>query len=189
MMEDNIELPNSQYININLGLKYLNNNKKLYLKILNSFIVRYNHLNLPILDEDELKSTMHTIKGLSATLGMEKLSTLAKKIHDKKTNELLEEFTELLALIIGDLTNAQIKSLLIIDSNHKNIDTLINNFEADHDIIIATTISDALESISTEKIDLILLNTELTDLSLSTIIKEKNISLITFSEAIEVKNI
>jgi len=51
-MDEEIQLPNSSYIDTNLGLKYLNANKKLYLKILNSFLTRYENFDINNIEEN-----------------------------------------------------------------------------------------------------------------------------------------
>ena len=102
-MDEEILLPNSKHININLGLKYLNGNNKLYLKILKSFLTRYKNFDINVLKEDELKNEMHTLKGLSSTLGMESLSHLAEEIHKETTAECLIDFSITLSQIIADL--------------------------------------------------------------------------------------
>ena len=77
------QIPNFKYINTEIGLKFLNSNEKLYIKILKSFLDRYEHIEITSLTMEELKSVVHTIKGLSATLGME-------KIHELCLSELTE---------------------------------------------------------------------------------------------------
>ena len=104
-MSKKILLPRSDYINIDKGLKYLNGNKKLYLKVLNSFLTRYQHFDINEIEEETFKSEMHTLKGLSSTLGMESLSKLAKELHEEKSKELLFDFTKTLKFIISDLKN------------------------------------------------------------------------------------
>ena len=96
-------LPNSRYINTTLGLKYLNNNQQLYLKILNRFVERYKEFNIHHLKEEEFKTQMHTLKGLSSTLGMERLSELAQILEEKLSPETLEEFTTILTSILTTL--------------------------------------------------------------------------------------
>ena len=102
-MDEEILLPNSDHINIDLGLKYLNGNKKLYLKILKSFLTRYKNFDINALKEDALQNEMHTLKGLSSTLGMESLSHLAEEIHKEATKERLVLFSTILTQIIADL--------------------------------------------------------------------------------------
>jgi len=96
-------LPNSEYIDTTTGLKYLNNNKGLYLKILNRFLTRYSNFDITSIKEDDFKNEMHTLKGLSSTLGMEQLSTLAKNLHEEQNEELFRDFTKILDAIILDL--------------------------------------------------------------------------------------
>jgi HPt (histidine-containing phosphotransfer) domain-containing protein len=93
-------LPNFKYINSDIGLKFLNFNQKLYIKILNSFLERYEHLDILALESEELNDVIHTIKGLSATLGMEQLYGLTIL---ELTNDLREELKESLALVITEL--------------------------------------------------------------------------------------
>ena len=93
-------LPKFKHINSDIGLKFLNSNQKLYLKILNSFLERYEHLDIILLEGTELNDVLHTIKGLSATLGMEQLHTLTMS---ELTNDLKEKLKESLALVITEL--------------------------------------------------------------------------------------
>jgi HPt (histidine-containing phosphotransfer) domain-containing protein len=93
-------LPKFKYINSDIGLKFLNFNQKLYIKILNSFLERYEHLDILALESEELNDVIHTIKGLSATLGMEQLYGLTIL---ELTNDLREELKESLALVITEL--------------------------------------------------------------------------------------
>jgi len=60
-MRKNNSLPNSKYIDTTIGLKYLNNNEELYLKILNRFLTRYRDFDIKSIKEDDFKSEMHTL--------------------------------------------------------------------------------------------------------------------------------
>jgi len=177
-MIEQISLPSSKYIATNLGLKYLNNNKKLYLKILNRFLTRYQEFNLNDIKQDEFKNEMHTLKGLSSTLGMEYLSNLAKNLHDEQNEELFKDFTQTLDSIIAALNAMQPKSILIVTDKHDEIDTLLDILETDYDVIITITSQEALESIDKESIDIVLLNPALMSHELDNILKQKSISMI-----------
>jgi len=96
-------LLNSKNINTTLGLKYLNYNEKLYLKILNNFLTRYETLNVIQLDPLDLKSTMHTFKGISASLGMEALTLLAHELHEYPSERAMVEFSYLLKDTVEEL--------------------------------------------------------------------------------------
>ncbi|HIP51981.1 MAG TPA: hypothetical protein EYG94_07845 [Campylobacterales bacterium] len=188
-MNEETLLPNSDHININLGLKYLNGNKNLYLKILNSFATRYKYFNIKNIEEDKFKNEMHTIKGLTATLGMESLSNLAKNLYDRQSEELLLDFSKTLKCIIADLSYTQTKTLLIIDDNSNDIDSLIETLENHYDIMVVTTPSDDIESIKRENIDIVLLNPELTNDELKHTLEQKKISIINLSKPININNL
>jgi len=188
-MDEEISLPNSAYINIDLGLKYLNGNKKLYRKILNSFATRYKYFNIKNIEEDKFKNEMHTIKGLSSTLGMESLSNLAKNLYDRQSEELLLDFSKTLKCIIVDLSYTQTKTLLIIHDNSNDIDSLIETLENHYDIMVITTPNDDIESIKKENIDIVLLNPELTNDELNHILEQKKISIINLSKPININNL
>jgi HPt (histidine-containing phosphotransfer) domain-containing protein len=101
------KLLNSNNINSTLGLKYLNHNEKLYLKILNNFVTRYKGLNVVLLDPIELKTTMHTFKGISASLGMEALTLLAQELHESPNERAMVEFSYLLKETIEEIEEIQ----------------------------------------------------------------------------------
>jgi HPt (histidine-containing phosphotransfer) domain-containing protein len=125
----NTAIPYFQYIDTNIGLRYLNNNRELYLKILNNFLNRYKDLKIEILEDGELKDTIHSIKGLSSTLGMTRLSQLATSIHETKNMEKLDNFSKILSLTINELKveleSQNIKTILLIDDKIIDIDILV----------------------------------------------------------------
>ena len=177
-MDKEILLPHSQYIDISLGLKYLNGNKKLYLKILNSFLTRYKNFNINSIKKNELKNEMHTLKGLSSTLGMESLTDLVKELYSEQTEELLLDFSKTLQCIISDLNAIQTKTLLIINDNSDEIDTLIEIIEDRYDVIVTVTVTDAVESLSKENIDIVLLSPALNTPKIENILEQKKIFII-----------
>jgi len=188
-MDEEIQLPNSSYIDTNLGLKYLNANKKLYLKILNSFLTRYENFDINNIEENKLQGAMHTLKGLASTLGMVQLSDLAKNLQQQVNKELLLEFSKTLACIISDLNNIQIKTLLIIDDANDDIDNLIDILGNNHDIMVTTTQEEAIETINSEKIDLALLSEALNSKYIQENLVRKNIVIIELSKPIDIKSL
>jgi len=76
-----IKFPNTPSIDIVLGLKHCNNNQPLYSKILNSFVKRYQNINLNKISTEELPRTLHSLKGLSATLGMVLLTEIITELE------------------------------------------------------------------------------------------------------------
>jgi len=100
-----IKLPQSSNINTTIGLKHLNNNSSLYLKILNSFKQRYTNINIQTLNPEERERTLHTIKGLTATLGMESLLYTIQELEKRFDETLLPLFSQQLALVLEDIQN------------------------------------------------------------------------------------
>jgi chemotaxis protein histidine kinase CheA len=100
-----LELLNSPSIDTHMGLKYFNNNATLYIKILNRFVERNDGLNLEELSNDELERTLHTLKGLTSTLGMLPLTALIDKIKNKSDKILINEFTQELSKNIRNIKN------------------------------------------------------------------------------------
>ncbi|HHD81034.1 MAG TPA: Hpt domain-containing protein [Campylobacterales bacterium] len=173
---------NFKYIDTELGLQYLNGNEELYFKILKNFVNRYKDLQIEILDRDKLDNTIHTIKGLSATLGMTKLSEIATKLNEKKIYEKdkLIEFSKKLQLIIDELEiklqDDKPKTILIITDKIIDIDILIEILGDKHDVIVALDKTMALEAIETENISLILFEIDMIDIYDD--IKSKSIPII-----------
>lgn len=98
-----IKLPNTPNIDITLGLKHCNQNRALYLKILKSFVERYQQLNLNELEERE--RTLHALKGLTATLGMVKLNQLLRELEESFNPIVINRFQQLLSQTIRDIIN------------------------------------------------------------------------------------
>lgn len=188
-MDEEILLPNSHYIDTDLGLKYLNANKKLYVKILNSFLTRYKNFDITKIEENKLHAELHALKGLASTLGMVSLSDLAKELQKQVNTKLLLEFSKTLSTIIADLNKIQRQTLLIIDDENDNIDTLIDILEESYDIMVCTTQEEAIESIDSEKIDFALLGKSLNSSTIKERLINKNISIIEFSKPIDTNSL
>ena len=154
---------NSMIKDIDIGLKYLNNNKELYLKILNNFLNRYRDLKIELLEDCELEDTIHNIKGLSSTLGMVKLSKLATDFHENKDKSKLPDLSKALSLVINELKmeieSNNIDTILLINDKIVDIDILVELLDENYDIIVALDKMSALNSIDSENISLILLDT------------------------------
>ena len=91
-----IKLINSPLINTDIGLNYFNKNKTLYLKILHSFTQRYENLNVQNIEKEELERTLHTIKGLTLTLGMEPIAHSIKELEKGMSEIRVKSFNKLL---------------------------------------------------------------------------------------------
>jgi PleD family two-component response regulator len=165
-------LPIFEHINTYIGLKYLNGNENLYAKILNNFLKRYKHMELNTLKNEELHDVIHAIKGLSSTLGMTRLEKVSTKLHQEKNPsiELIEECSKTLKINIQELSlllpsnKKDISNILIINNEPNEIDELMEILDNDFDILLALNKYEALEIFDEEKIDLVILHTELDDL-------------------------
>lgn len=165
-------LPIFEHINTNIGLKYLNGNKNLYTKVLNNFLKRYKYMELNTLKNEELHNVIHAIKGLSSTLGMTHLEKLSTKLHQEKnpSRELIKECSKTLKINIQELDlllpskKKDISNILIINNEPNEIDELMEILDNDFDILLALNKYEALEIFDEERIDLVILHTELDDL-------------------------
>jgi len=88
-----IKFPNTPSIDIVLGLKHCNNNQPLYFKILNSFVKRYQNINLYDISAEELPRTLHSLKGLASTLGMVNLSHIVSDLESSLDKTKINSFS------------------------------------------------------------------------------------------------
>jgi PAS domain S-box-containing protein len=109
-LNDDFTIPTLKNIDVDLGLKYLLGNKKLYLNILNDFYNSYKKLKLIDLNEQEFKRTLHTIKGLSANIGANTLYEISKELEETKDKNLFLKFDTELNLLLSELKVLDIKS-------------------------------------------------------------------------------
>jgi len=98
-----IKLPNTASIDISLGLKHCNQNRALYFKILNSFVRRYQHINLYQLEDRQ--RTLHSLKGLSATLGMSALNKIIMQLENSFEVIYINHFEQELNKVVKNIIN------------------------------------------------------------------------------------
>lgn len=87
-----IDIPEFANINTEVGLNHLGDNKSLYIEILKDFYKQYKEFTLDGLEDAEIKMQIHTLKGLSASIGAETLNDISKRIDvslDKNLFNLL----------------------------------------------------------------------------------------------------
>ena len=107
-----VDIPDFSTIDIQIGLKHLVENKKLYLKILNDFYNNYKDMKLEELAEDEFKREIHTIKGLSSNIGAMALNEITSKLEKDKN----------LVSLVGEELNkviAELKEKLVLRGDKK----------------------------------------------------------------------
>ena len=172
MPTDENQLPLFKHIDTSIGLKYLNNNHDLYLKVLYNFLERYKTLKLSSLENQALQNVIHAIKGLSSTLGMQSLEKVTTELHQHNNLNinLIKNCSNELQKVIKELEQRlpvnkdTISTILIINNNPDEIDELIEILDGDFDILLALNKYEALEVFDEEQIDLVILHTELDDL-------------------------
>jgi len=98
-----IKLPKTDSIDTTLGLKHCNQNRALYFKILNSFVKRYQHINLHQIEDRE--RILHSLKGLSATLGMNTLNQTIIELEESFEPTYINNFEHELSTIVKEIIN------------------------------------------------------------------------------------
>ncbi len=110
---NNNKLPEFESFDKAYGLKLLMGNVKVYKEILKG-IVKFKDTDFYHLNDEELKRSLHTLKGLLASAGTLELSNFAKEIEESLNKELLSSFLERLNKVI-----AEINDKLIVNDEKK----------------------------------------------------------------------
>ena len=100
---EEISIPNFISICTATGLSHMSGDKELYLKVLRKFRDNYRDLDLNTIQDEEYNITLHTIIGLSETIGAIELSTISKELKEAKDKTLISKFQNELASVIGEL--------------------------------------------------------------------------------------
>ncbi len=168
MQHNAILLPSFHLIDTKIGLKYLNGNHELYIKILTNFLTRYKELEFLSLDPEASHNVVHAIKGLAATLGMQRLAEVASLLHngedhyrchfDQELKRILQELNRGLGASVEVEDN--LKTLLILNRNTLDIDYLLETLEGEYDVLVALELDEAIEILEDETIDLLLVGME-----------------------------
>ena len=88
-----IDIPEFENIDKKIALKSINENKKLFIKILIKFL-KYKDIKLEELNEEEFARIIHTLKGVLLNIGATKLYEIVVKLDKIKDKKLLSEFYE-----------------------------------------------------------------------------------------------
>jgi CheY-like chemotaxis protein len=115
-LQKDIDIPVFYGIDTKVGLSHMAENKKLYIKILKDFYSNYKDLRLEELNDEELKRTAHTIKGLSANIGANDLTIVSKELEDTLNKNLFDKFYNELNKVLNELktignTNKNLKPI------------------------------------------------------------------------------
>ena len=95
-------LPDMIHVDTRAGLSRVMGDATLYEKLLSDFAKKYSTLKISPQNED-FKRLIHTIKGLSASIGAEKLSEISKTLEDDPNVENLTAFQEQLNLVCDEI--------------------------------------------------------------------------------------
>lgn len=104
-----IILPVFKCIDTMIGLVHMGNNKKLYLKVLQDFYQNHKTLDLKLLNMKELELVIHTIRGISSSIGAMKLYEITQHLDKEKNTILLEELEKALAEVLHELSVLEVK--------------------------------------------------------------------------------
>jgi len=128
-----IKIENLCSINSKLGLEYMNQNKELYLKVLNDFYTNYKELKFQFETGERIELIIHTLKGLSLNIGAENLHRSLIKYESLQTKDLLNDVQEQLSIVLYELgnveTNNENKKNHLLEFIGKQKDTLFSNLE------------------------------------------------------------
>jgi PAS domain S-box-containing protein len=90
-------------LDVKKGLFYVNNNKKLYVKILKDFYDVYEDIKLESLSKEELKIALHTLNGLSNSIGALNLNIVVKNLEKTRDLDYLDNFYKKLEIVLDEI--------------------------------------------------------------------------------------
>ncbi|MGB5866570.1 MAG: transporter substrate-binding domain-containing protein [Arcobacteraceae bacterium] len=96
-------IPSFKHIDIGIGLKYMNNNKKLYVSVLKKFCEKYHDISIDSIETDKLLFTVNSIKSLSATIGATELYKISEMLEQETNEEITMLFFSTLKTITTEL--------------------------------------------------------------------------------------
>jgi PAS domain S-box-containing protein len=117
--EKDIIIPNFKFINTSDGLLRINGNKKLYLKLLNSFRIKYSDF------ENNIKSLIssgeisvaereaHTLKGVSSNIGAEEVAEEIRTLELKLKQNDIKDVDEIISKV-SSVLNKTLKELEVL---------------------------------------------------------------------------
>ena len=114
-----IKYPALTYIDTIAGLKYVGNNHQLYLKIVDRFYDKFKDISIESLDDEEFDRMIHDLKGISASLGANKLYQLCIATEQSdKTDDLISKLEKEVMRCISDII--KIKQSVLIEDKQIN---------------------------------------------------------------------
>ncbi len=108
--EDNVTIPLFETIETARGLEYLSNDKSIYLALLNNFLKKYRVIDFGMMDDEEFARATHTLKGLSASIGANRLNKSVSELDKTQDRDLLPGFYAELKRVIDEMEEKLIVS-------------------------------------------------------------------------------
>ncbi len=100
-----IDIPTFQNIDVSIGLELLMDNEELYLKLLSDFLDSYKSFDFNSIDEEEFYRVVHTIKGVSASLGATNLHRVSAALNKENNVDNFKVFQYELNLVLNELSH------------------------------------------------------------------------------------
>ncbi|MEA3352973.1 MAG: ATP-binding protein, partial [Campylobacterota bacterium] len=129
-IQKNIKLDHLDYkvLDMERGLNYLGDNKKLYKKIANDFYNKYLTIDIEKIEDKGINIQLHTLKGLCGNIGALKLQHLIKKYEINNDSKLKKEISQQLKVLLNELE----KYIHIENIDTKTIKTKISKEELEN---------------------------------------------------------
>ncbi len=102
--EQSSELPEFETFDKEYALNLVMGKKSAFMQILKG-IKQFKDIEFSTLGDEEFKRTMHTVKGLSASLGASSLNELSEEMEQSLNRDMLPRFKEELYRIIDEIEN------------------------------------------------------------------------------------
>ncbi|MDF1876523.1 response regulator [Sulfurimonas sp. SAG-AH-194-L11] len=132
------DIPDFKHIDVKIGLHNLAENRELYLEILKDFFLQYKNFDINSFSKKEKKLHIHTLKGLSASLGATQLNILIRKYEDSDDETILLD-------LIKELQNT-IKELEIYFNKHKRDIVKLQSIQTDKRDALLLLLKEKLKS-------------------------------------------
>jgi two-component system sensor histidine kinase/response regulator len=101
----NLDSKTSSFQNIDKekGIYYIGGDEKLYMKVLDKFYNDYIDMEFEKLSKDELKITVHTLKGLSLSIGANNLYEKVKVLNETLDNKAIPAVNDELKEVLDEI--------------------------------------------------------------------------------------
>ena len=132
--DDEIQLPDFKHINTDVGLDNLAGNKALYVEILKDFYAMYSSFEMNRDDKKEYNMQVHTLKGLSASIGATSLTDIVKRVDESKEDEELQKLLCIeIRLVVDDLKvleeSNESDEVILMETTYDHIQDLFNSLK------------------------------------------------------------